>query len=249
MNIVRNFYTFTKQLLVGSSCLVCHQENCNRQGLCDDCMATLLAGGVRSGCITCGAVVVEENQQVCEGCILIPKPWDSLIICHRYDQIIKQLLWQYKFHGDFMAGAILAKVFSKRLKQLIETQVVIRPDILLPVPIHQKRLRQRGFNQTAYFAKMIGREIGAQVNGRMISRVKYVKPQAGLSRAQRLMNVKNAFQVKSANNYQHVAIIEDVVTTGSTVLAMTEALLQTGKVHKVSIWSLAKSISIETISK
>lgn len=146
-----------------------------------------------------------------------------------------------------MAGPILAKIFSKRLKHLLETQMVERPDILLPVPIHQKRLRHRGFNQTEYFAKIIAKEISVPANGGIVSRVKYEKPQAGLSRAQRLMNVKNAFQVKSGNHYQHVAIIEDVVTTGSTVLAMTEALLQTGNIQKVSIWSLAKNITSETI--
>ena len=247
MSIVGNFYAFTKQLLVGNCCLVCYQGNCNKQGLCHDCMTTLLAGSVGNGCMTCGVVVAEENQQVCEDCLSSPMPWDRLVICHRYDRTIKQLLWQYKFHGDFMAGAILAKIFSKRLKKLLQTQMVERPDVLLPVPIHQKRLSQRGFNQTEYFAKMIAKEINIQTNGKLIGRVKYEKPQAGLSRAQRLMNVKNVFQVKSGNHYQHVAIIEDVVTTGSTVLAMTEALLQTGKIQKVSIWSLAKNIMSETI--
>ena len=75
--------------------------------------------------------------------------------------------------------------------------------------------------------------------------MKYEKPQAGLSRAQRLMNVKNAFEVKDQIAYQHVAIIEDVVTTGSTVHAMTKVLLQSGKAQKVSVWCLAKNISVD----
>jgi ComF family protein len=108
-------------------------------------------------------------------------------------------------------------------------------DIVMPMPLHPKRLRSRGFNQAVLLARPVSRKLGVRLDVRTLERVRDTPEQAGLSRSDRILNVKGAFRARSRANRERVLLIDDVRTTGATLASAAEALLEAGF---VSVYSL-----------
>ena len=115
-----------------------------------------------------------------------------------------------------------------------------RPDVLIPVPLHPKRLRYRGYNQSLELAKCLTRQTGILFNHTACQRIKNTRPQVGLSAFDRQTNIKDAFTVRRLKpHWQHIAIIDDVMTTGGTVKELTNQLINAG-VQRVDVWCCAR---------
>jgi ComF family protein len=115
----------------------------------------------------------------------------------------------------------------------------IRPDALVPVPIHPSRRRERGYNQAELIAKALSAQSGIPVDLRLISRTKKTLPQKNLTREERQNNLKRAFKINRNDvKLNVIVIIDDIYTTGSTIDAMAEVLLQAG-VGKIYCMTLA----------
>ncbi len=116
------------------------------------------------------------------------------------------------------------------------------PDLIMPVPLHSRRLKQRGFNQSALLAAYLGESLGIEVNSKDLVRVKNTKPQVGLNPEQRQENVRNAFQAQDEIvKNKHVLLIDDVLTTGATMLAANISL-QIAGAKTVSAYCLARAV-------
>lgn len=113
------------------------------------------------------------------------------------------------------------------------------PDLILPCPLHPRRYRSRGFNQAAVVAAELGRSLNIPVDYALCARTKAMPPQTGLDRATRLKNLKDAF-VLNARPPRHVAIVDDVVTTGATTDHLARTLKAAGA-EFVSVWALART--------
>jgi len=130
-----------------------------------------------------------------------------------------------------MLGDLMAQRF-KHEKQ---------PDVLIPIPLHINRLDQRGYNQSLEMAKRIALWTNIDVNHTICQRVKDTAQQARLSTKERRHNIKNAFQVnKLPKHWQHVVLIDDVMTTGSTANELTKVLFHAG-VERVDVWCCARA--------
>jgi len=114
-------------------------------------------------------------------------------------------------------------------------------EVLLPVPLHRSRLLERGFNQSEEIARILSDRLNIPLDRTSLIRIKATEPQSGLSLNQRRKNILKAFRFDAHNNYASVAIVDDIITTGSTLSEITRLLKRSGVKH-VEVWSLARAL-------
>lgn len=140
-----------------------------------------------------------------------------------------------KFNGSLEKARLLGLLMSQWLTQIMDS----RPDILIPVPLHARRQRERGFNQAIEIAKPVARQLGLTMDIHSCRRTKTTPPQSDLPRKERLKNVKGAFEVIKPV-HGHMAIIDDVMTTGSTAHELAKSLILAGAAS-VEVWVCARA--------
>jgi len=114
------------------------------------------------------------------------------------------------------------------------------PECIVPVPLHPERMRGRGYNQALEIARAASRKLGIAMDARCCIRTAAFRPQEGLDKAERRRNVRGAFAVRRALKARHVAVLDDVVTTGSTATEISRTLLDAG-VKRVDLWAVART--------
>jgi ComF family protein len=151
-----------------------------------------------------------------------------------YDAACAPLLARYKFHDDLAAGRSLAELSLPALRG------VPRPEALVPVPLHRQRLRQRGHDQALGLARDWGRALRLPVLVDALRRERDTRPQTELDAGERRRNLDGAFRMHSPCP-RHVAVVDDVLTTGSTAAAAVHALRAAGA-ERVDVWVVARAI-------
>jgi ComF family protein len=142
-----------------------------------------------------------------------------------------------KYDGFFALAKPLAQIMVRAWPDWEQF-----PDVILPIPLHPRRQRQRGFNQSALLAVHVGRQLTIPVNQKAMKRVRYTNPQTGLSPEDRLENVRGAFSADSHQvDSKQILLIDDVFTTGATMSAAADALLAAGAAG-VSAYCLARTV-------
>lgn len=126
------------------------------------------------------------------------------------------------------------------MAQDIERRRLPMPDLLLPVPLHSSRLRQRGYNQALELARPVAKHLNLPLDVSSCTRNRTTSDQIGLSAKKRALNLKDAFSVNTRFHDKRVAIIDDVMTTGSTVNELTQQLIRAGVSH-VDVWVCARA--------
>jgi ComF family protein len=151
--------------------------------------------------------------------------------------IVQRIIHHIKYKNGYATAELLGKVYGQQLK---ENSAFESCDLIIPVPLHKKRLRSRGYNQSDYFAKGLGSVLNIPFDCKNLVRVAHNESQTSRSRPERFENVEGIFQLnhpKSLND-KHILLVDDVLTTGATLEACTGVLLQIPGV-KVSIATLA----------
>jgi len=133
----------------------------------------------------------------------------------------------------------LAQCFAKRLTESLANKTTL-PEILLPVPLHKKRQRARGYNQSLELASHIANNLGLKVNSSLCRRIKHTDPQSTLPIKTRRNNVKGVFRLNGSQPPEHIAIVDDVITTGSTVNEIA-ALLKKAGCRRIEVWAIARA--------
>jgi len=114
------------------------------------------------------------------------------------------------------------------------------PQVLIPVPLHPSRLGERGYNQALEIARVLARELALPIDNHVCERVAATAPQAGLDEHARRRNIRGAFAVRGPFHWSHVVILDDVVTTGSTVAELARVLRGAGA-RRVEVWAAART--------
>lgn len=218
-----------------SRCVICLGPD-QGGGLCHACLLDLPA--TDPCCRRCALPlsIGERGASLCRQCERTDPPQDRSRIPWRYECPVDRMIQNYKYHGTRAQGAALARNWL-RAAGMPEP----RPLALIPAPMDPERLRERGFSQTAELADWLGRSTGIPVLPGRLQRHGGYRAQASLSRSERRRNLREAFFVAgSAPLPEHVALIEDVVTTGATAEAMGHCLRRAG-VQRLEVWALART--------
>ena len=219
------------RLLWPSRCLACDDPGLEGIDLCAACEATLPETGV--ACLRC-ALPLASGDAVCGGCLASRSPLAEVHAAFVYAAPLDRLLPRLKFAGDLAAGRLVSQLMTERLRS------APRPDALIPIPLHRARLRQRGFDQALELARPLGRALGVPVLEGALLRHKATQEQSRLSAIARSRNVKGVFESRAHLPLpRHVALIDDVMTTGATLQAAAVALHRAG-VERVDAWVAAR---------
>jgi ComF family protein len=196
-------------------------------------------------CCLCDFPGASLDLDLCEICHE-DLPWEreappGAVVAMRYAPPADELIRDLKYRGITPN----ARVLGVLLAQAVEARDAPLPSLLVPVPLHGARLRERGFNQAAMLARYAGQLLGIPCAPRAMKRVRDTPTQTSLSMDERHRNVRGAFAVNGAAARRrllaagHVAVVDDVMTTGSTLAEMKCALLAAG-VRRVDLWAVAR---------
>ncbi len=162
------------------------------------------------------------------------------LVCHagfHYSGHIKTLITDLKFRHKLSYSKLLGNLVQQRMQQHYQKYF---PKYIMPVPLHKKRLQERGFNQALEIAKIIAKKNHLKIDTRSLCRQKATEPQAQLSAALRRDNIKNAFALKRGICRDHIILFDDVITTGGTISECVKVLEQTA-IAQIDIWCVAKA--------
>lgn len=229
--IYLNIRNKIRGLLNPELCQVCGIPSIGQACYCPDCLQNFTL--VHNPCQLCG----EPNRasgDVCPACLKNPPRWQRMIAPCVYHHSIRQQIHLLKFNHRIELAAALVTVLQQHFKQ--------RPvETVIPVPLHHSRLCERGFNQSLEIANALSRALDIPLDSRSLQRTRATQPQSGLSPRKRSQNIRRAFEFKGPRRYQSVAVIDDVITSGSTMDEICRILNRAGIEH-VEVWSLARAL-------
>jgi ComF family protein len=195
-------------------------------------------------CCLCGFEGASLDLDLCTYCFA-DLPWTRTTAASfaalRFEPPVDELIRRLKYQGALpnarVLGVLLAEAVRERGGDL--------PRLLVPVPLHPVRLRERGFNQALALARYAGRMLEIPFARGAVQRVRDTPTQTALDIHERRRNVRDAFAVDAAEvgrllGAQHVAIVDDVITTGSTVAELRQVLREAG-VRRVDVWAVARA--------
>lgn len=215
---------------VSSRCLLCGGRGQPGLDLCPACMNDLPRN--RICCSRC-ALPLPYPAAECGACLKHPPPWQSAWVPWRYAWPLDRLEARYKFSADLAAGRTLVKLWQ----QLSPPQ---RPQAIIPIPLHRTRQRQRGYDQVLQLARPLARRLHLPLITDVLQRRAPTAAQSELNAVARRRNVRGAFTVREgAALPAHVALLDDVLTTGATMGECTRVLRRAG-VQRVDAWALAR---------
>lgn len=239
-------------------CVFCQSSSQKGFDICSFCEQNLPWMHQIEHCQKCAINLVGDAGQ-CGECLTDPPSYDQTVAAIAYQQEAMLLLQQLKFHHQLVYSKVAGQILVRTLQQVCfaiscenpvpglvpvmgERVFNTKPDVIIPVPLHWKRQIKRGFNQSAEIGRYVAKAFQIPMQQKFIKRAKHTQAQSGLTGEKREQNLKNAFLVNSKMAVpKHVAIIDDVVTTGATVNAMARCLKQAG-VEWVDVWCVARTL-------
>ncbi len=232
--MVNKWSDFRQFLRLKGHCLVCDGLPQTTPGLCNSCAHDIRR--IDRPCHQCGEPMhSNESSHKCGRCQTSAPCFDHCIAPLHYSDPLRQLHLKFKFHQDLAAGNLLANLLCDILCQRSEL-----PQLLVPIPLHSVRMRQRGFDQALEIAKVLARRLQIPLQTELLVRKNSTQPQSELSRVQRQTNLRNAFSLTQPMHVKHVALIDDIMTTGSTFNTAAQ-LLKTAGVKTVEVWAVGRS--------
>jgi len=226
LNIIQSiFYPYT--------CFICNQAGENELDLCEKCHNNLNPLG--QSCKICGIAMHTEQPHTCGRCLRKTPYYDNVTTLYKYDEISKQLIQALKFNSKYSCARTMGRLMSDHFHHHDTL-----PDAILAVPLHKKRRRERGFNQAQLIAQHIHQQLDIPLLNNACTRTVNTASQTTLKAKERRKNLNNAFSYNNPHTLNSVAVIDDVVTTGSTANEIARTLKRSG-VKYVEIWAFARA--------
>lgn len=203
---------------------------------CDPCW-TAIPLFTGPACSRCGRPFESGPDHPCAACEARPPAFDRAVAAGPYDGVLAQAICLFKYQQKTALARRLGGLLVTRLADLA------RPDVVIPVPLHPRRLRLREFNQSLLLAQEVGRAADLPLDYQAVVRVGWAPPQVEVSGADRLTNVRGAFAVRdpSAVAERSVLLVDDVFTTGATVNECAKVVRQAGAV-RVDVLTVARTV-------
>ncbi|PUB50762.1 gluconate periplasmic binding protein with phosphoribosyltransferase domain, GNT I system [Enterobacter sp. OLF] len=191
-------------------------------------------------CPQCG-LPAANRYLPCGRCLKKPPPWSALVAVDDYVRPLSRLIHALKFSGQSSLALPLARLLLLAVLQARRTRALPKIDMVVNVPLYRRRHWRRGYNQSDLLCRPLARWLGCRYTASALTRVHATAVQHQLNARLRKRNLKNAFRLELAVNGLHIAIVDDVVTTGSTVAELSRLLLQSGAAS-VQVWCLCRTL-------
>jgi ComF family protein len=171
---------------------------------------------------------------VCGACLKNPPAFDRTLAVYQYAFPASVLVQQLKYGGELA----LAPWLADRLVEALASAV--RPDLIIPMPLHENRLKERGFNQAALLASRLSDQLDVALDLHNTRRVRDTRPQVDLPLKHRRGNMRNAFACDLDLTGKHVALVDDVMTSGASLNELAKVVKRAGAAE-VSVWVIARA--------
>jgi ComF family protein len=230
--------------LLPGICILCAARTDAAADLCDACRVSLPI--IEQPCRRCASFVTDTDERLCAPCRLRPPPFVRTVAALRYVEPVTRMIHRLKFHGSRVDARVLGALLAACIRDEYRNDASA-PGLVIPVPLSAKRLLRRGHNQAALLARWAGGALDhdVSIDYRSCRRIRDTPPQSGLNRAARLRNLEGAFSVTRSLTDARVAIVDDVMTTGSTVTALAHTLLDAGAAE-VHVWAVARTPRVDS---
>jgi ComF family protein len=179
---------------------------------------------------------MNRASHLCPGCLQHTLPFGHAWAAFRYESPVAQQIQGLKFHARLAPAHVLGELMAVRLAA--RTQPL--PEMLIPVPLHARRLQRRGYNQALEIARVLSRRLSIPLGVRVAGRLRATPEQSRLTATQRRRNLRDAFRVSPAVKGRHVALLDDVITTGATVTELARTAREAGA-DRIEVWAVART--------
>ena len=225
-----------QEWLLPGTCMLCSARVAAPQAFCADCESALPR--LTDACPQCAVPMAHSDAsgQHCGACQKRPPAFFRTHALYRYARPIDGFVQALKYRRRLE----LARVFGERLAEALAPRVTGSVDLIVPVPLHPARLRERGYNQSLELARPIAARLSLPLDYRCLWRSRPTAPQASLALSQRRRNVRGAFAAAPTVAKLRVAVVDDVMTTGHTVNEAARCLRAAGA-KSVQVWVLARA--------
>lgn len=231
----RLFQAAERAARMPSLCAVCHDWGMSR--VCHECVRRFAPALPR--CRHC-ALEVPAGTETCGACLIDPPPFAEALAAVDYGHPWDTLITRFKFHEALDLAAVLAG----RMLDAHRSAQAHAPTLLLPIPLSDARLRERGYNQAWILTRRLGAALRCEVEPDLLLRIKDTPHQLALPPDRRAGNVRGAFAVEPGRRAElqgrTVTLVDDVMTTGATVAEAARSLLQAGA-REVGVWVVART--------
>lgn len=229
MSVSRPVLQHLRRSLFAQDCVLCGASSGDAL-LCSGCTADLPR--LETACPQCASP--QPRTAVCGACLRSPPAFDATLALWRYAFPLDSLIQSLKY-GSRLA---LADLFGQHLAQRLAAPDV---DLIVPLPLHEHRLRRRGFNQAMEIARRAVARLNIPLRHDLLLRLRDTPPQTELAHNARLVNMRSAFGCLTRIDGLRVAVVDDVMTTGATLAAAAIALKRAGAA-RVENWVVARAI-------
>ncbi|PIJ51187.1 DNA utilization protein GntX [Erwinia sp. OLTSP20] len=226
-------------LTIPTCCWLCQMPlHLPQHGICSVCLKALPSPPPVCPC--CG-LPASNSQTRCGGCLLHPPPWQRMILVSDYREPLRKQIHQLKFSQGTARAVMLARLILLTWLTARREYLLARPDLMLTVPLHHKRALKRGYNQLAPLAKWLSHWTTIPWQPAALIRRRAGKVQHQLVASARRRNLRGAFSLEIDVRGRHIVLLDDVVTTGSTVTELSRLLMRSGAA-RVDIWCLCRTL-------
>ena len=218
-------------------CFHCHQPLAiAHHGICCRCKRLLKS---QPYCGICG-MPLNHNHLGCGHCLRNEPKWHRIVQISGYNDPLAEWLHQFKFHQHYWLDQPLARLLLLAIREAQRTHALTLPEVMMPVPLFWRRYWKRGYNQAELLASPLSHWLNIPLDIQSLQRTKSTIPQRELTAMERRQNLRGAFVYQPIKPYKRVAIVDDVVTTGSTLNTICAELLKQG-VEEIQVWTLARA--------
>ena len=233
--MVYNWLKSIQSRIYPQDCLICGAPGDFPTRFCHPCYLSLPFN--HHACPACALPLPPGTTPAsrCGSCQHKRLPFHSTTTALLYEPPISRLISGFKFHQQLYLTAPLARLLIHRLGKLTNP-----PELILPVPLHPRRLQERGFNQALELGRILAKHYAIPLDWRLVNRNRHTRAQSDLSEEARRRNLRHAFRVRGSVKGARVVILDDVITTGSTITELSKTLEKAGA-KQIDVWALART--------
>lgn len=241
---MRKFFDDVINFILPAKCRTCNEalSSLKEKYICKECFSRI-DFIIPPYCDKCGKILVESFNEVekpiCKECQTLKRHFHQARVASVYEGILRESIHIFKFEKKIGIHKPLGNLLVNYLKEY-QRDLISQIDFIIPVPLHRKRLRARGFNQ----AQLLSSHIEEYFNIPLhldLKRIRFTAPQMNLGREERLQNIKGAFEIKNHNSItdKQLLLVDDIFTTGATVNECSKVLMKAGA-KQVFVLTLAR---------